>query len=278
MRGEVIRITSQIESNSSDTNGAGFAIPSNTVRSVASRLVASASPKSSRPVRARQLLAPVRIPGMRRLAEGLWEFEHAGPASSAYLLEADELVLVDTGVPRAGPKLLAELHAQDFDPKTILITHGDPDHVGSCDFLRRELGAEVWAPEPDRQVVEWTIGRRRGPPPRLAQALVGPPRPVAVDHWFAPGETIAGVESIATPGHTPGHTSFKLGTTLVAGDALVTGPRFKEPLRVTTMDRREARRSIERLAQLELDLAVSGHGKPAHGAQARLASLVASWR
>ena len=42
-------------------------------------------------------------------------------------------------------------------------------------------------------------------------------------------------------------------------------------------DRAQARRSIEQLSELDLDLAVSGHGPPARRAKEKLAALAESW-
>jgi glyoxylase-like metal-dependent hydrolase (beta-lactamase superfamily II) len=214
---------------------------------------------------------------VRRLGDGVWELESAGSTSHVYLVEAEERVLVDAGVKRRAARIATELRAAGAVPRLLLVTHGDPDHVGSCDYLRRELGLAVCAPEADRATIDWALPDR-GLAPRLFRALTGPRRPVRVDRWLAGGETVAGLQAVPTPGHTPGHTTFRLATTLVAGDAFVTGERFREsPM---SRDREEARRSIERLAELDLDLAVSGHGKPAHGRSrsSRLEALAASWR
>ena len=57
----------------------------------------------------------------------------------------------------------------------------------------------------------------------------------------------------------------------------MTGEPFREAVAVFVADRAEARRSIEKLAGLDLDLAVSGHGPPARGAKDKLAALAESW-
>ena len=99
----------------------------------------------------------------------------------------------------------------------------------------------------------------------------------SVDRWLEPDEVIGGLEVVATPGHTPGHVSYRLGTTIVGGDAFMTGERFREAVPVFVADRAEARRSVEKLAGLDLDLAVSGHGPHARGAREKLAALARSW-
>ena len=41
-----------------------------------------------------------------------------------------------------------------------------------------------------------------------------------------------GWEVAATPGHTPGHVSYRLGTTIAGGDAFMTGEPFREAVAV----------------------------------------------
>ena len=71
---------------------------------------------------------------------------------------------------------------------------------------------------------------------------------------------------------------YRLGTTIVAGDSFMTGDLCREAVPVFIADRAESRRSIEQLAELDLDLALSGHGPPTRGAKEKLAALAASWR
>lgn len=80
---------------------------------------------------------------------------------------------------------------------------------------------------------------------------------------------------IHTPGHTPGHVSLWRETdrTLIAGDAFVTTdqesayavarqrPELHGPPMYYTQDWTAARLSVERLAALEPELVVTGHGR-----------------
>jgi glyoxylase-like metal-dependent hydrolase (beta-lactamase superfamily II) len=88
-----------------------------------------------------------------------------------------------------------------------------------------------------------------------------------------------------TPGHTPGHASFwrESDRTLLAGDAFITTnqesatavmtqkPEMHGPPTYFTPDWENARRSVEKLAALEPELVVTGHGRAMQGEEMRLA-------
>jgi glyoxylase-like metal-dependent hydrolase (beta-lactamase superfamily II) len=210
---------------------------------------------------------------MRDLGDGVRKLE-SSKAAGAYLVQAERLVLVDCGTRGAGRKIAAELEREGAKPELIVLTHGDPDHAGGADAVRERFGIEVWAPEADREVVEWRLSNR-GFAPKLVATLTRH-RPPHVDHWYG-SDPVAGMEPIATPGHTPGHTSFRVGRVLIAGDAVVTGEEFKVPPGLLNVDTAIARDSVAKLAGYAADLAVSGHGKPARNAQYKLRRLVESW-
>src|SRR5690242_7587937 len=104
---------------------------------------------------------------MRDLGDGVRQLE-SPRAARVYLVEAERLVLVDTGTRRAGPKIAAELAREAAKPELIVLTHGDPDHAGGADHLRERLEVEVWAPEADRATVEQKLPDRGFAPKLVA--------------------------------------------------------------------------------------------------------------
>lgn len=148
-----------------------------------------------------------------------------------YLDFGDRQVLIDAGAGASlGPALgrtPQNLRAAGIDPATIddiLITHAHLDHVGG---LFTAQGGKVY-PNARLHVSETEREFWRNPD------LSGMAAPVAfLDNFrktaaaafaaysdatrtFRPGdEVIPGVFAIATPGHTPGHTAFRI----VSGDA-----------------------------------------------------------
>jgi glyoxylase-like metal-dependent hydrolase (beta-lactamase superfamily II) len=78
---------------------------------------------------------------------------------------------------------------------------------------------------------------------------------------------------VATPGHTSGHCSFDLPDrgVLIAGDAFVTvdllrrRPRLGPMPAVFDHDPAQSMRSLRRLAMLDAEIVLPGHGAPFHG-------------
>jgi glyoxylase-like metal-dependent hydrolase (beta-lactamase superfamily II) len=215
---------------------------------------------------------------MERLAPDLFRLA-ASRMVCVHLATADVPTLIDAGTRAGAPAIERELRKAGVTPRRILLTHGDPDHVGGADHLRAAFDAEVLAPIGERPLLDRTgwpelPWRRR----LLMRAFFRGAPPPAIDGWFEPGAAPGGVTSIATPGHTPGHVAFEWAGWLLAGDAFRSGPRFRQPPAIFTIDRAKARRAIELLAQRAPAAASSSHGAPARNAARKLESLIATWQ
>ena len=212
---------------------------------------------------------------MREIGSGIFQLDAGGKLVNVFFVEADVPLLVDAGGPREAKALVEELRAAGVEPKFVLLTHGDFDHFCGAAAVREEFGAPIAAPAAERPLLTGEIDRRLLVRLMIRSVCRGRlPKPPSVDRWFGDGETVEGLEAIATPGHTPGHVVFRVGTTLIAGDALITGERFRAPVSTFCFDPDETRRSIEKLAGLDFDLAVSGHGPEARDASLKLRDLV----
>ena len=99
-------------------------------------------------------------------------------------------------------------------------------------------------------------------------------RPVTDD------EEVFGLQVIDTPGHTPGHIAvFDTGSrVLVAGDALTsTIDGLLGPMSEFTVDMPKAEESVRKLAALEPQVILCGHGPPVQrDAAAQLRRLASS--
>ncbi|GAA2175202.1 MBL fold metallo-hydrolase [Agrococcus versicolor] len=214
-------------------------------------------------------------PGVHRL----------GDDRVAFLLVVvdDGITLVDAGLPghrRDLRRALRELGRSEADVRGIVLTHGDSDHIGFAEALRTERGVPVYVHTADAR-------RTRGddaPPPtarpawRLPAALafvataiakggrtrrVGEVREVVDgDVLPLPGSPVV----VGMPGHSPGSIAVHLPAhrVVAVGDALttrhvLTGHAHPQ-LAPFTDDLAAAEASLDRLAAIDADVVVPGHG------------------
>ncbi len=208
-------------------------------------------------------------------------------------------VLIDAGIPgRAGSirRTVAERIGEGSRPAAIILTHGHFDHVGNLKKLAEHWDVPIFAHELEHPFLN---GQKSYPPPdpsvggglMARMAALYPRGPIDVSRWLdvlpADGSVPAmpGWRWIHTPGHTPGHISLwrESDRTMIAGDAFITTnqesaygvatqkPELHGPPTYYTPNWDDAERSVKRLAALEPELAITGHGPPLRGAGMRAA-------
>lgn len=206
---------------------------------------------------------------MRIVADGVLELS-LGFVHVHLIVMDNGAVLVDTGLPRHGARIEQALAAAERSVgaiRTILLTHRHWDHVGGVAHLQRRSRARVIAHSVDAPMIE---GVARNIPPwpmKLTVPFVGKLEPVRVDEAVTADGPISvpGITAVHTPGHTAGHLSFLLdrdGGILFAGDAAGggRGGRVHNSPRILTQDHAAAADSVRKLAGLQFDVAVFGHG------------------
>jgi glyoxylase-like metal-dependent hydrolase (beta-lactamase superfamily II) len=195
-----------------------------------------------------------------------------GIHGNCYLVARDGLVLIDTGMPGNGGKITSyvrgTLGKEPSAIHTIILTHFHIDHIGNVGELRKVTKAKVAIHERD---APYLSGEKPMPMPKkrslLRQILrffirVAPVRP---DILLRDGDTIAGFTCIHAPGHTPGSTCFydPEKKVIFVGDAIVTpGGVIHGPVEEYSADPVQARASLEKIAGLDFDTLLSGHGEP----------------
>ncbi len=213
---------------------------------------------------------------LRRMAREIVPgvFHAGGQGIGAFLLAADELVLIDTNLPRRLPKLLAALRQAGRRPEEvrhIAITHYHMDHVGSLAAAAEAMGSTVYAhPDDAERIREGTqspiqpIGIGKVFLPMFYFFMPKRFPPAQIDREIADGDEIGntGLRTIHTPGHTMGHVSYlwpERGGVLFVGDALANNfGRLSYGYSCENME--AAKQSFRKLAELDFETAVFGHG------------------
>ncbi|PTT16238.1 MBL fold metallo-hydrolase [Microbacterium sp. HMWF026] len=212
------------------------------------------------------------------------------------IVTPDGITLVDAGLPGFYADLVREMDAIGrplSDIRGVVLTHGDVDHVGCSERLRRELGIPVYvhAADADRarggDKPKTTVGPMR-PGPLLgfaAYAIRKGMRP----QWLTEVREVADGDEldlpgrprvIGMPGHSPGSIAvFSPAVRAVfVGDALttrhvLTGRRGPAPAPFTD-DPAEALASLARIEDLDADWVLPGHGPAFQGSPSAAVSAV----
>lgn len=226
--------------------------------------------------------------GVREVADGVFMITRA--VTNSYLVDTDDgLVLVDAGLPRSWPYLVAALAAFRSTPDdlvSVVLTHGHFDHVGTLERLQRDHHVPIHVHEADAPLVLhpyrydreasrvlYPVRHPGGIPVLARMARAGA---LSVHGVEALGDVIPGVPvlgglvPIATPGHTYGHVAFHAPDrdVLFTGDAVVTfdpytgrpGPQIVA--RAATADSTAALAVLSELTGTGAGTVLPGHGDP----------------
>ncbi|MGQ4513950.1 MBL fold metallo-hydrolase [Streptomyces sp. DW26H14] len=217
---------------------------------------------------------------------------------ACYLIDTDEgITLIDAGLPGHWNDLQNELRSlgkSAADIRGLVLTHGDSDHIGFAERLRREHGVPVYVHTADADRA------RTGEKPKTSMGpmKIGPMlgflsysvrknglrttyvREVTEVHdgdvLDLPGRPVI----VPMPGHSPGSVAVHvpLADAVFVGDALttrhvLTGRTGPGPAPFTD-DPEASRASLEQLARLRASWVLPGHGAPSHATPAQVADAV----
>lgn len=209
--------------------------------------------------------------------------------SNSFLIVGERPILVDTGSPKDGDKLLKNLvkhGVQGRDLALILHTHGHSDHCGSTKHLKEATSAPTAIHLADAAVMD--NGQNQATKPtcltgKLVHCLVDDTFPAVRPDILVPDEMSLkgfGVDGklVFTPGHTAGSISILLTTgEAIVGDLLMGGflsgmfRSGKPGYPYYADDLGQIRASVNKLLDLGVTRFFVGHGGPLK------AELVREW-
>jgi glyoxylase-like metal-dependent hydrolase (beta-lactamase superfamily II) len=212
---------------------------------------------------------------MREVARGVYALG-ALKMGRSYLVEDHAgLALIDTSSKSASKSILAAIAAigrRPEDLRTIVATHYHFDHTGNVEVLVEQTSAQLCVHEDDVPYVEgrtpWLASK--GPLGPLLDKFAPAQFSLTVGRVLHDGDILpfaGGLQVVHAPGHTPGHIALyaKERRTLFAGDSLMNVGGLQLPMSTSSHDMDQAKQSVRRLAELDFDIALLGHGVPILG-------------
>ena len=187
----------------------------------------------------------------------------------AHLVLEPELALIDCGYAGSRRRIARAIEASSRSIEQlarVVITHGHPDHAGSA----REL-AEAGVPilihpaDGERLRTTWRDALRNPSRGRVFSAMTPEPPEVLPIEDGDVLPMLGGLRVVHTPGHTPGSVCLygARDRVLFVGDTLQR--RFGRVSFASALysdDHAAARRSVQRLAELDVETIVFSHFAP----------------
>ena len=217
---------------------------------------------------------------------------------AAYLVETPAgITVIDAGLPGHWRELTSELRAMHRsleDIRGVVLTHGDSDHLGFAERLRRDHAVPVYVHSADADRA------KGGDKPKVA---MGPMRLGPTAGFFAYALRKGGMRTryltevvmvhdgevlplpgaplvIGMPGHSPGSIAVLVPSVaaVFVGDALttrhvLTGRTGMQPAPFTDEPARSLD-SLDRLSAVDAAWVLPGHGAPWRGKPADIAATV----
>ncbi|HIW47393.1 MAG TPA: MBL fold metallo-hydrolase [Candidatus Yaniella excrementigallinarum] len=205
---------------------------------------------------------------------------------AAYLVETEEgITVIDAGLPGHWSDFIAQLKAMGRsieDVRGLVLTHGDSDHIGFAEKLRKNYGVPVYvhAADANRACTGQKPKTPMGPArlgPMLKFFSYGMAKRAWRTNYLTSVNTVTDQEVlplpgsprvIGLPGHSPGSIALHIpiADAVFVGDALttrhvLTGATGLQPPPFTD-DPAQAIESLERLAGVAASWVLPGHGPP----------------
>lgn len=183
------------------------------------------------------------------IVDGVYDITCAQDGEKRYrvfLFLGDTPTLVDAGLPESVDTIVQGLDSVGATPGRLIITHGDPDHIGGFDALVDHYDLETWVPEQTDLETEH-----------------------APDHRYGHGDQIGRFTTVHVPGHKPDNHALidEDAGIAVMGDAVSGSDQrglpagyFVLPPAVYSVDLNEAEENLQRLLEYEFEIGLVFHG------------------
>jgi hydroxyacylglutathione hydrolase len=187
----------------------------------------------------------------------LWQNAYENNCNT-YLIQGEETILIDPGHSRYLSQVFKEMEKDEISPEAIdlvIVTHSHPDHLEGLDAFLDKPVKIAMSREEERYLLESG---------KLLYEMMGQPLPkFRIDFYLKEGELHIGEKTFhiyQTPGHSPGSLSiyWPERMALFTGDLIFRGgigrTDFPEGNSRLLME------SIEKLADLDTEILLPGHG------------------
>ncbi len=208
-----------------------------------------------------------------QVAKNLYQIELSGV--NAFLIDENELTLVDTGVPGSANEIIAALQSigrQPNDLRHIIVTHSHPDHAGSLAELKQMTPAVAYMHPLEAAITKaGKLTQNMVPAPGMEEMFnqligFGPAEyaPAKVEQDVNDGDELpfaGGLKVIHAPGHSDGQIVLhwkRHGGVLFAADTCSNMMGLGYSLGY--QDFEKGMRTLRNLCELEFEIACFGHG------------------
>jgi glyoxylase-like metal-dependent hydrolase (beta-lactamase superfamily II) len=217
---------------------------------------------------------------------------------NVYLVADDTgVTIVDAGLPGQWDELEPELVSMGrslADVRGVVLTHGDTDHIGFAERIRRDQSVPIFVHELDAPRARGEVKKEI----KWGKVKIGPLmkflwysgrrgglsiNPVAEVGTFVDGQVLDLPGSpvvVHIPGHTPGSVAFHVPAVdaVFVGDAMTTGHVLTGAVGPQpapfTLDPEQALASLGRIGSLGATWVLPGHGAPWDGGVTEAVRLI----
>ncbi|MFC2002419.1 MBL fold metallo-hydrolase [Chloroflexota bacterium] len=174
-----------------------------------------------------------------------------------YLIDAGELILIDSGVGESFNQLIDNIGVLGLDPqrlKAVVVTHAHIDHIGALASFQQKYGVSLIAHELDASAIE--TGKGTG-----AEFYQVSYQPCHIDIRISePEESLTFGPYELHLVHIPGHTPGSLAIYVDMEKRVLFGQDIHGPyIPAWGADLAQAAASLQKLIELKADILCEGH-------------------